>query len=368
MSLWRHAEYLPNMPARHRITLGEGDTPLLRSRRIGPSLGLDQLYFKLENCNPTGSFKDRFAVIAASDMAANGKTLCLATSSGNTGAALAAACAVAGIACYVAVVEGAPVSKMRNMQVYGARIYTVRGFGKDAAVTAGVMDRLRVLCEQRGAALQISAYRHSPVGMIGCETIAYELAEQLEGRVDHVFTQAGGGGMTWAVARGFQRLYELGRMRRVPAVHCVQPTGNDTIAGPLRRKLDRACEVTCTTTVSGLQVPNVLDGDAVIAACRACGGTGYPVADELVFETQRRLAREEGVFTEPAGATAVAGLLDAVRRGEVHAQDRIVCTVTGIGFKDEKSLAAMVSEATCPCLEAPAAIDAFLPQDGSAGA
>jgi threonine synthase len=360
MSIWRHAAYLPEIAPQHRITLGEGDTPLLHSRQIGPKLGLSRLYFKLENCNPTGSFKDRFAAVAASDMAANGKKLCLATSSGNTGAALAAACAVAGISCYVAVVEGAPLSKVRNMQVYGARTYTVRGFGQDAAITAQVMERLRATCEQGGAALQISAYRYSPVAMTGNETIAYELYEQLNGQVDHVFTQAGGGGMTWAVTRGFQRLYEQGQLRRVPAMHCVQPAGNDTIAGPLRLKMDRAREVTCTTAVSGLQVPNVLDGDAVIAACRACNGNGYPVADELIFETQRRLAREEGVFTEPAGATSVAGLLDAVRRGEVREQDRIVCTVTGIGFKDEKALSALVNEAACPCLEAPAALNDFL--------
>src|SRR5262245_27209722 len=139
MSIWRPAEHLPEIPPEHRITLGEGDTPLLLSRRIGPGLGLHQLYFKLENCNPTGSFKDRFAVMAASDRAAKCKTACLATSSGNTGSALAAACAVAGIACYVAIVEGAPASKVRNMQVYGATTYTVRGFGKDARVTAQVM-------------------------------------------------------------------------------------------------------------------------------------------------------------------------------------------------------------------------------------
>src|ERR1700732_1726048 len=114
MSIWRHAEYLPKIESRHRITLGEADTPLLHSRRIGPALGLQHLYFKLENCNPTGSFKDRFAILEASDMTAKGRKLCLATSSGNTGSALAAACAVAGIACYVAVVEGAPQNKLRN--------------------------------------------------------------------------------------------------------------------------------------------------------------------------------------------------------------------------------------------------------------
>jgi threonine synthase len=94
--------------------------------------------------------------------------------------------------------------------------------------------------------------------------------------------------MTWAVIRGFQRLHELRRNRRVPAVNCVQPKGNDTIAGPLRRKEEKAREVVCTTNVSGLQVPNVLDGDHVLAACRSCGGNGYSVPDDLVFEVQRR--------------------------------------------------------------------------------
>ena len=361
MSLWRYAEHLPDVPAAHRITLGEGETPLVPSRRIGPSAGLDGLYFKLDNCNPTGSFKDRFAVMAVSDMLARGARVCLATSSGNTGSALSAACAVAGIACYIAVVDGAPANKLRNMQVYGARIYTLRGFGRDPHVSGEVMRRLRRLCEERRAALQISCYALSPVGMTGCETIAYELAEQMNGAVDHVFTQAGGGGMTWAVARGFRRLRELGRAAREPATHCVQPAGNDTIATPLRAGLDRAREVICTTNVSGLQVPNVLDGDDVIRACRASGGNGHTVADEEIFEAQRRLAREEGLFTEPAGATALAGVLAAARRGELRRGDRVACTITGIGFKDEKSLLGMVAGADCPCLEVPEAIDSFVP-------
>jgi threonine synthase len=361
MSIWQFAEHLPDIPPPCRITLGEGNTPLVRSRRIGPSVGLPQLFFKLENCNPTGSFKDRFAALAASDMAAQGATLCLATSSGNTGAALAAACAVAGIPCYIAVVDGAPHNKLRNMLVYGARIYSVRDFGRDAGVTNAVMDRLRQLCDQRRAALQISSYAHCPVGMIGCETIAYELARQMEGHLGHVFTQAGAGGFTLATVRGFARLVGRGALRRSPAVHCVQPQGNNTIAGPLREGRDRAREVTCTTQISGLQVPNVIGGDDVIPACRGCGGTGYLVSDEQVFAAQRRLAREEGIFAEPAGATALAGVLAAVQQGELHGQERVACTVTGIGFKDEKSLAALTGDVVCPCFDSPAAIDSFVP-------
>ena len=95
--LWRYAEWLDPVPESARLTLGEGGTPVVRSRRIGPSVGLKNLFFKLEITNPTGSYKDRFACTAVSDMVAQGKTECIATSSGNTGAALAAYCAVAGI-------------------------------------------------------------------------------------------------------------------------------------------------------------------------------------------------------------------------------------------------------------------------------
>src|SRR5882757_1870866 len=129
MSIWHYADLLPPTPPHARMTLGEGGTPLLRSRQIGPSLGLKRLYFKLEIANPTSSYKDRFAAAAVSDMLARGAKLCLATSSGNTGAALSAYCAAAGIACYIAVVDSAPRNKLRHMMAYGARIYTLRGFG-----------------------------------------------------------------------------------------------------------------------------------------------------------------------------------------------------------------------------------------------
>src|SRR5437870_912470 len=127
MSLWRWPDLAANVPAEARLILGEGETPLLRSRRIGPSVGCNRLFFKVESANPTGSYKDRFAAMAVSHMAANGKTRCIATSSGNTGAALAAYCAVAGIACEIAVVETAPQSKLQQMFAYGAAIYRIRG-------------------------------------------------------------------------------------------------------------------------------------------------------------------------------------------------------------------------------------------------
>jgi threonine synthase len=363
MSIWRFAERFSETPVPARVTLGEGDTPLVRSRRIGPAIGLEQLYFKLESTNPTGSYKDRFAAAAVSDMLAHDARACLATSSGNAGAALAAYCAAAGMPCCVAVVDSAPRNKLRQMMVYGARIFSIRGFGLDAAVTDRVLQRLATLAIERHAALQISAYRYSPAGMAGVETLAFELAEQLPERLDHVFCPAGGGGMTLAVARGFQRLRSHANDARRVAVECVQPEGNNTIAGPLAHGKARACPTTSTTKVSGLQVANVIDGDETLAACRVSGGTGHLVSDEQVFAAQARLAREEGIFCEPAAAVALAGAIAARASGYLRPGAVVVCCVTGIGFKDEPAAERIVAGAECPMLEQVDQIDSHVPSD-----
>ncbi len=360
MSIWRFARFLPAIPASAQVTLGEGGTPLVRSRRIGPAAGLKELYFKLDGQNPTGSYKDRFAVTAVSAMVADGIDRCVATSSGNTGAALAGYCAAAGIRCYIAIVETAPLGKLRQMMAYGARIFRVRQFGRSPAVTSGVIDGLMRFAATGNAALQISAYRYSPVGMQGVQTVAHELAEDLAGHVEHVFCPAGSGGLVVAAVRGFEQLREAGMLARVPAVHVVQPTGNNTIAGPLRDGLARAQIVECMTHVSGLQVPNVIDGDTALLASRSTGGTGHLVTDGEVFEAQSRLAREEGIFTEPAGAAATAGVLAARRVGLLRADARVVSLITGLGFKDEAAVLRMTNNSECPMLESPNEMDAFL--------
>lgn len=351
MSVWRFAERIARVPEADRMDLGEGGTPLVESVAIGPRAGIGRLLLKLEGANPTGSYKDRFAVVAVSALRAAGKTRCVATSSGNTGAALAAACARGGIRLDLALVETAPEGKVRQMLAHGARLFRVAGFGIDAEVSRRTFERLEQLGRGRDASLEISAYRYSPVGMSGVETIAHELAAQAEARgvaIDHVFVEAGGGGLTLAMARGFRWLVDAGRLPRMPAIHCVQPDGNDTIAGPLRMNAARARPVACTTAVSGLQVPTVIDGDDVIAACRASGGTGHLVSDAETWRVQRLLARDEGVFAEPAGAVGVAGAIAAAARGEIGPRDTVVCLVTGTGFKDADALVRMTDGAACP--------------------
>jgi threonine synthase len=352
MSLWRWAEWIEPVQADCRVSLGEGDTPLARSRRVGPSAGLDGLHFKLDMVMPTGSYKDRFAAVAVAHMLAHGKRRCLGTSSGNTGASLAAYCAAAGLGCHIAVVDTAPPDKLAQMLSYGATLYRVKGFGTDPAISKEVFDLVRELGKAPDAACQVSAYQFSPAGMTGVQTVAHELAEQLPGGIDHVFCQAGGGGLTLATARGFARMKEAGKLQRLPAVECVQPEGNDTIAGPLRDGAEKARAVECTTRISGLQVPSVIDGDEVIAACRAVGGTGHVVTDEEVWEVQGRLAREEGIFCEPAAAVTVAGALKAARAGYLRRDAVAVCLLTGSGFKDRPSVERMTRERNCPLIDA----------------
>lgn len=353
MSIWRYADWLSPCDLEHRISLGEGNTPLIRSRRIGPALGLERLFFKVETTNPTGSYKDRFAAAAISDLLANGKTRCVSTSSGNTGSALAAYCAAANVTCELAIIITAPEGKLRQMEAYGADLYKVEDFGLDPEITKETFELIKQDGSAADAQMHISAFCYSPIGMTGVQTLGYELAEASaasDPAIDHVFSCSGGGGLTLAVARGLARAAKEGLIHHSPAVHCVQPEGNNTIAGPLRQGQDQAQPCECTTSVSGLQVASVLDGHDVITACRASGGTGHLVDDESVWQCQQRLAREEGIFCEPAAAVPLAGALRAYEEGLIPADAGVVCLVTGSGFKDEAALDRMIADQQCPTI------------------
>lgn len=344
--IWKYGHLLPAVNDACRISLGEGNTPLVRSRQLGPMLGLDNLYFKLESTNPSGSYKDRFAAAAIAHLLEAGTKTCFATSSGNTGAALAAYSAAAGIQCFLLIVDGAPLGKLQQMQVYGAQTIMVKNFGKDFTVTKELMERLTKTATEHNSPVQISAYSYSPLGMAGVQGIAFEIAEALPDENIQVFSPAGGGGLTLSITEGFRIWKENNAAFMQPKVHCVQPEGNNTIAGPLSEGVESAIGIPHSTTkISGLQVPNVLDGDRVISSCRATGGNGYTVTDALIYECQHQMSTMEGIFSEPAGAVAFAGLRKALKKNEINKNDHIVCLVTGSGFKDPNSAATMAINA-----------------------
>ncbi|MBL7735921.1 MAG: pyridoxal-phosphate dependent enzyme [Chitinophagaceae bacterium] len=338
-SIWRYDDFLPAVADQHRVKLGEGQTPLLKSRTLGPLLGVKDLYFKLENMNPTGSYKDRFAAAFVSILRSKGQEICVATSSGNTGAALAAYCAASGIKCFVAIVDGAPLGKIKQMQIYGAHAYMVQGFGTDTEVTSRVFSLLEEITHSVGLPLPISAYRYCSEGMQGVQTIAYEILDDMQDEDVHIFSPAGGGGLTLSIAKGATEYARKYPNTFLPVVHCVQPEGNNTIAGALRNNKKNARKIDFSRTeISGLQVPNILDGDQTISACRSLGGNGYIVSDRETFQWQRLLGTKEGIFCEPAGAVALAGLAKAVEEKRINSTDKVVCLITGSGFKDMQTV------------------------------
>ncbi len=319
-------------------TMGEGNTPLVESVSIGPRLGI-RLFFKLELCNPTGSYKDRFVAAQMTALVQRRAQACVATSSGNTGASLAAYCARYGIACAIFVNEFAPAGKLQQMQGHGARIFRVRDFVVSPEITGKVFQRLRAMAEKDGIAIVVSAFAYCPQGMHGVQSIATEIAAQCGEDAEHVFVPVGSGGLFTAVCRGFSQIRSA-RSR----VHAVQPRGCPTVVSAFEENREEIFPVSSTTKISGLSVPFDIDASAALRELRNGGGLGIGVEDDEVYTAQRIMLREEGIWTEPAGATALAGCIRALRTRSIPMGSTVVCLVTGHGFKDPDSLAEATRE------------------------
>jgi threonine synthase len=311
------------------FSMGEGNTPLVPSTRIGPSMGIEHLFFKLESCNPSGSYKDRFVVGEVRNVIHCGKKLCVATSSGNTGSSLAAYCARAGLSCLIVVNATAPSGKLAQMQAHGAHVLLVDGFVTSPQITEDVFTVLSQATSEGPAALVVSSYRSCPIGMAGVETISRELCEQAPVDIQNVFVPMGSGGLFTAVCRGFASGDSI-----IPRIHAVQPAGCATVVGPFQRGENSIRPIESMTRISGLSVPFDIDGTLALEHLQKFGGQGFAVTDDEVFEAQRDLFEKEGIYSEPAGAAALAGLQRAIRERTLDGGQSAICLVTGHGFKD----------------------------------
>lgn len=307
------------------VSMGEGRTPLIASGRTAG------LYFKLETTNPSGSYKDRFIAAELSRVLLQGRRVCVATSSGNTGSSLAAYCARYDVACAILVNADAPAGKLLQMQAHGAKVIRIAEFVTSPEVTERVFAQLQEFTAHGPAALVVSAFRYCPGGMIGVKAIAREIVEQLP-EADHVFVPVGSGGLFAAISE------EMQAMRPETVVHAVQPEGCPTLWNAWRDGVDTITPVQSTTRISGLSVPFDIDASLALRLLRQGGGEAFGVSDEEVFGAQRDLLRLEGIYSEPAGAAALAGYRQARARGVVGDGERSVCVVTGHGFKDPLSM------------------------------
>ncbi len=314
------------------LTLGEGDTPLVKSNRLGRDLGCDELYFKLEGCNPTGSFKDRGMVLTIAKALEQDSKAVMCASTGNTSASAAAYSAYSGLPAFVLIPKGeVAMGKLAQAMAYGARIIMVNG-NFDAA-----QDLAREFTRRHQVTLVNSV---NPYRVEGQKTGAFELVDTLGDAPDYLFIPVGNGGNITAYWKGFREYHDVGRSNRLPRMMGFQAEG----AAPIVRGAPVANP---QTIASAIRIGNPASWTRAEEARDTSGGVIESVTDDEILEAYRLLASLEGIFCEPASAASFAGLTKAVRGGLNLASQRVVCILTGNGLKDpDLAVSSVAAKAT----------------------
>jgi threonine synthase len=328
--LTQYAEFLPLTPVTPRITLGEGETPLVRSRQIERETG-GEVYFKMEGCNPTGSFKDRGMVVAVAKAVEAGSQAIICASTGNTSASAAAFGARCGLRVIVLVPQGRiALGKLAQALVCGAQVIAIEGsFDQSLEVARGLSDRHPFTLVN-----SLNPYR-----LEGQKTAAFEVIEALGDAPDYLFIPVGNAGNITAYWRGFQEFHGREKSSRTPRMMGFQAEGSAPIV--------RGEPVADPHTVaSAIRIGNPALWQGAVAAGNESGGGVGAVSDDEILEAYRLLASAEGIFCEPASAASVAGLLKSTRQGLSVAGKQIVCVITGTGLKDPDTAMSQAPEPT----------------------
>ena len=350
--IWRFAAHLPLIDPRNIVSLGEGDTPLLPSARLGVDIGLPRLYFKNEGLNPTGSYKDRIASVGISLLRQLGMPAWVAISSGNAGASLAAYGANAGVDGHLFTLERAPRAKIGQIIAYGPHIMSLRGLGYDPQVEAETWKSVPRICERNNWLMLITARSFSPQSMEGAKTIAYEICQQMKGDVpDVVYVPVGGGGLLSCIWKGFREWRAAGQIDRLPRMVAIQPAGCDPVAQAWRADRPLQPIDDCASAVSGIILTSPPDGDLVLNDLRESEGWAVTIPDAITYQSQAELANRDGLFVEPAAAITWAAVKADLEAGRLTGDEKVVCVLTGIGFKDSKAVQLMADDAPVPLVE-----------------
>ena len=301
------------------ISLGEGDTPLVKSVNIARELGVGELYFKLEGCNPTGSFKDRGMVFAMAKAMEDGSKQAICASTGNTSASAAAYGARFGLKVIILVPKGKiAMGKMAQAIAYGAEIIAIEGnFDQALKVT-------RTLAEKYPITLVNSL---NPFRIEGQKTAAFEVIEDLGGAPDYLFIPVGNAGNITAYWKGFKEWKDKGKASTTPVMMGFQAEG----AAPIVKNMIIEAPQTIATAI---RIGNPASWKGATDARDESGGLIDSVTDDEILSAYKMMAGKEGVFGEPASAAPLAGLLKMVGQGKSYKGKKIVCIVTGNGLKD----------------------------------
>jgi len=326
--LWeRFADFLP-VAIDGELSLGEGGTPLLPAgRALEGHTGIGRLLLKNETMNPTWSFKDRGSLTTIAMARQMGEPVTATISTGNMGNSIAAYAAHAGIRAVVFVPRYAPPEKIRAMDIHGAAVVRV------AAPDYSVMKR-EVLGLAAGLNLRVVS-GNGPVRTEGYKLEAFEMYEQLEGRVpDFIAVPTSACGHIRGIFKGYRELKEAGLTDRLPRMIVVQAANVNPIVSAIREGRDRIVPVTGKETVAeAITSGDPPGGDEIVLKARRFGWLAEDAAEEDILEAQLRLARA-GYFVEPAAAAPLAAVRKLRAAGKIGGDDSVVLMLTGSGLKD----------------------------------
>ena len=300
------------------VTLREGGTSLVPAPTLSARTGCD-VHLKVEGTNPTGSFKDRGMTVAMSAAVAEGSQAVVCASTGNTSASAAAYAARAGLVCAVLVPQGKiALGKLAQALVHGARLLQLDGSFDDC------LDVARDLADRYPVALVNSV---NPWRLQGQKSAAFEVCDALGRAPDVHCLPVGNAGNITAYWMGYREYHDDGLVDALPAMRGFQAAGASPI---VRGEVVRSP----STIATAIRIGNPASWRLAEQARDESGGRIEAVTDKQILDTYRLLARDEGVFVEPASAASVAGLLMASAEGTLAPGQTVVCTVTGNGLKD----------------------------------
>src|ERR1022692_675307 len=326
-SMWRYAPVLPPSEA-SIVSLGEGWTPLVRTRRLGTRIGAEQLWVKDEGLNPTASFKARGLACAVSMCVELGIRKVAIPSAGNAASAMAAYAAAAGIEAHIFMPRDVPQSNYLECKAYGAHVTLVDGLISDCG---------RMVAEQgpKEGWFDVSTLKE-PYRIEGKKTMGYEVAEQMGWELpDAIFYPTGGGVGMIGMWKAFEEMEKLGWIgSRRPKMIAVQADGcQPVVRAYLENEPRSRFWEGAHTLASGLRVPKPLGDFLVLNAVRESGGTAIAVSDEDMLQAGVHMASDEGIFAAPEGAACVDAAARLLRSRFLKSSDRIVIYNTGSGLK-----------------------------------
>ncbi|HAQ37197.1 MAG TPA: threonine synthase [Saprospiraceae bacterium] len=330
----RFQDILPitNIASLPRLRVGE--TPLYERSDLVNHPDSHRLFFKDDALNPSFSFKDRASALVSAFAKENGFSTIVAASTGNAGSSIAAICADQGQKAIVLVPEKAPIAKLTQIVMYGAKIIPVKGTYDDAFDLSVEASRLFDWYNRNTA--------YNPLTIEGKKTVSFELFEQMGYQVpDRIFVPTGDGVILSGVYKGFEDLMLSGITHKMPVVVAVQAAGSDNLVRNLQRsEFEIHKSATFADSISVDAPRNFYMAQHFI---KKYNGESITVTDEEIIRASAQLAGQTGIFTEPASASAYAGYSKMAEEGVIHQGSTNVVLLTGSGLKDLKAVGSIIS-------------------------